>query len=81
MRPVYKVKATKDHRFTPNEGRYKTTATIATTYLIPQITHLKKHDLINIIRPTKKQLAIPNSFSKGHPRISTINNFHRTIGL
>lgn len=80
-RPVYKVAATKDLRHTPNEGRYKTTASFETTYVIPEITQLKEHDLINIIRPTKKQLVIPYSFTKGHPRIKAINNVHPTIGL
>lgn len=80
-RPVFKVAATKDHRYTPREGRYKTAGSIETTYAIPQITQLKEHDLINIIRPTQKQLAIPHSFSKGHPRIAAINNVHPTNGL
>lgn len=68
-------------RLTPKEGRYKTAASYDTTYTIPQIAQLKEHDLINKIRPTKKQLAIPHSFRKGHQRIESINNVvHPTIG-
>lgn len=84
-RPVYKVPAAKDYRYTPKEGRYKTTASFETTYFIPQITQSKEHDLINIVRPTiQKQLAIPQSFGKGHhhpSRITTINNVQPTIGI
>lgn len=80
-RPVYKVTVTNDHRYVANEGRSKTAASIETTYVIPQKTQLKQHDLVHIIRPTKKQFTLPNSYSKGHPRIASINNIHQTIGL
>lgn len=67
-------------RHTPKEGRYNTAASYETTYTIPQITQSKEHDLINLIRPIQKQLAIPHSFRKGRQRIAAINNVHPTIG-
>lgn len=75
-RPVYKVAATDDQRYTPKEGRYKTAKSFETTYTIPQVTQSKELDLIN--RPTQKQLAIPHSFQKGQPRTAVV---HRKIGL
>lgn len=79
-RPVYKVTATDDRRYTPKEGRYKSAKSLETTYPIPHVTQLKERDLIN--RPTQKQLAIPHSFTKGHRRPITFKSVrHPTIGL
>lgn len=73
--------ATTDQRHTPKEGRYKSATSYETTYVIPHSPQSNEHDLI--IRPKKKQLAIPqpHSFSKGRSRITPINNVHPTIGL
>lgn len=80
-RPVYKVAATNDQRYTPKEGRYNSKTSFETTYAIPQTTQLKEHDVINVGRPTQKQVAVQHSRRKGQPRIAAINNVHPTIGL
>ncbi|KAJ6631733.1 hypothetical protein Bhyg_15717 [Pseudolycoriella hygida] len=76
MRPVYKVAATADSRYTPAEGRYKSKTSFETTYVMPQIA---KHYAINVIRPIQKQLAISHSISKDQARIPAINNLHPSI--